>query len=175
MLPSEIGYIIDGSVDPKDIPSLIIYMAEKGYLSIEEEGRRNPKLIKEREIDENEKEYGDRIVERVLGLREFIQRAESDRIKQLFDQNPSYYFDILPYAMVLGVSDIWAKHFDGLSIEQPHWYRSRYRDGFRTRDFNDTLTRQFNTLNTSMSSSPSSSSSGGSSGGGSGGGGGGSW
>ena len=37
MTPAEIGYIIDGQVDNKDVNSLIVYWAEKGYLAIEEE------------------------------------------------------------------------------------------------------------------------------------------
>ena len=36
MTPAEAGYIIDGAVDSKDIFSLILYWADRGYLSIEE-------------------------------------------------------------------------------------------------------------------------------------------
>ena len=121
--------------------------------------------------------YGDKMVERVLGLREFIKSAEKDRIETLFEENPSYFYDVLPYALVLGVSNIWAKHFDGMAMEPPNWYRSTYRSHFSAAVFMGSMDRSFSSLQTSMSSSPSSSSSssGGSSGGGAGGGGGGSW
>lgn len=120
---------------------------------------------------------GDRMVERVLGLREFIRSAEKDRIDVLFKENPSYFYDVLPYAIVLGASNAWAEHFEGLSVEPPNWYRSSTRTAFSVAAFQHDLDRQLTTLNSSMSSSPSSSSSssGGSSGGGAGGGGGGSW
>lgn len=35
--PAEAGYMIDGSVDTKDVTSLLFYWAEKGYIEIEEE------------------------------------------------------------------------------------------------------------------------------------------
>lgn len=123
--------------------------------------------------------HGDMIVERVLGLREFVRAAEQDRIERLFDENPSYFYDILPYAIVLELSDVWAKHFDALTVEPPDWYRSDRRTGFSAAAFQRDLDKSFTSLNSSMTSSPSSSgsssSSGGSSGGGAGGGGGGSW
>ncbi|GAB1481839.1 DUF2207 domain-containing protein [Treponema sp.] len=126
-------------------------------------------------------EYGDRILEKVLGFRDFIKTAENDKLEKMFESNPGYFYNILPYATVLGLSNKWASHFEGLSVSAPTWYRGYRSDGFRVRDFERDLNRNFSTLNTSLSSSPSSSgrsgssSSGGFSGGGSGGGGGGSW
>ena len=40
LTPGEIGYIIDGKVDKSDIVSNIVYMADKGYLSIEQKSRK---------------------------------------------------------------------------------------------------------------------------------------
>ena len=59
---------------------------------------------------------------KILGLRNFIEAAEADRINALVEENPSYYYDILPYAYVLGVTDKWAKNFEHIKIEQPSWY-----------------------------------------------------
>ena len=123
-------------------------------------------------------EYGDRILEKVLGFREFIETAEKEKLEMMFESNPSYFYNILPYAMVLGLSAKWSAHFEGLAISPPVWYRGYHYDRFNTRDFDRDLNSRFNSISSSMSSSPSSSgssSSGGSSGGGSGGGGGSSW
>ena len=126
-------------------------------------------------------EYGDRILEKTLGFREFIRAAEKDKLEMMFESNPSYFYSILPYAMVLGLSDKWSSHFEGMAVEPPRWYRGYHYNTFSAAAFTSTLNHSFNSLNTSMSSSPSSSgssgssSSGGFSGGGSGGGGGGSW
>jgi uncharacterized membrane protein YgcG len=125
--------------------------------------------------------YGDQILGKVLGFRDFIKEAEKDKLETLFESNPSYFYDILPYAMVLGLSSKWSSHFEGIAVEPPSWYRGYGYDRFRTRDFERDLSRNFSTFSTSMSSTPSSSgssgssSSGGFSGGGSGGGGGSSW
>ena len=44
--PAELGYIIDGAVDSKDIVSLIIYWANSGYLTIREDEETKFTLIK---------------------------------------------------------------------------------------------------------------------------------
>lgn len=57
LTPTEIGYILDGHVDDKDILSMIVYFANKGYLKIEEKGKKSFKLIKVKEIDDREKRF----------------------------------------------------------------------------------------------------------------------
>ncbi len=59
---------------------------------------------------------------RVLGFREFIRTAEYDRLKMLCDEDPSYYFNILPYACIFGMSTKWADKFTDFKIPQPAWY-----------------------------------------------------
>ena len=125
--------------------------------------------------------YGDKILEKVLGFREFIKEAEKEKLEMMFESDPAYFYNILPFAVVMGLSDKWSSHFGGLAVEPPSWYRGYQYDHFNTRLFEKDLSRSFSTISSSMSSSPSSSgssgssSSGGFSGGGSGGGGGSSW
>ena len=59
---------------------------------------------------------------KVLGLRQFIESAELDRINQLVEQDPAYFFNVLPYAYVMGLTDKWAKNFEKITIVQPDWY-----------------------------------------------------
>ena len=126
-------------------------------------------------------EYGDKILEKTLGFKEFIKTAEKDKLEMMFESNPQYFYNILPYAIVLGLSDKWSAHFEGLALEPPKWYRGYHYNTFSAAAFTSTMNSSFKTLNTSMNSAPSSSGSSGSSsgggfsGGGSGGGGGGSW
>ena len=61
---------------------------------------------------------------RVLGFRDFIQTAEYDRLKMLSEENPEYFFDIMPYASVFGMSTKWADKFADFRIPQPSWYQS---------------------------------------------------
>lgn len=121
----------------------------------------------------------------ILGFRRFIKTAELDRIKALVADNPSYFYDVLPFAYVFNLTDKWAKHFEGLVVEPPSWYTPY--DSYSTFNaiyFASMLNRSFDAMNHSMINVPSSSGSGGFgdfgsgggfSGGGGGGGGGGSW
>lgn len=61
---------------------------------------------------------------KVLGFREFIRTAEYDRLKMLSDEDPEYYFNIMPYACIFGMSTKWAKKFSDFKIPQPSWYTS---------------------------------------------------
>lgn len=125
---------------------------------------------------------GDAYKARIMGFRDFLLHAEKDRIELLVEENPAYFYNVLPYAMVLGVTDKWARKFEGIALSPPDWYRQegRYGSGFSPVDFSHQLNLSMLSMAGAMSSSPSSSGSGdssggGSSGGGSGGGGGGSW
>lgn len=129
---------------------------------------------------------GDKMLSKVLGFREFIMTAEKDKIQMMFDSNPTYYYKILPYAMVLDLSSKWSAHFNDLAVNPPNWYGNNHSNTFNSTTFNDSLSNSFSTMHSSMVStitsssissggSSGSSSSGGSSGSGSGGGGGGSW
>ena len=40
---------------------------------------------------------------RVAGFREFIKLVEKDKLERLVEDNPNIFFDVLPYAYVLGV------------------------------------------------------------------------
>ena len=48
----------------------------------------------------------------IIGFKEFIATAEVDRINALAEENPSYFYDVLPYAYVFGLTDTWAKKFE---------------------------------------------------------------
>lgn len=58
---------------------------------------------------------------KIVGFREFILNAEKDKLETMLEGNPEFYYHILPYAQVLGVSDIWTEKFKQLTIEPPGW------------------------------------------------------
>jgi len=119
--------------------------------------------------------------EYIFGLKDYLRVAEKDRL--LFhnapEKKPEVFEKLLPYAMVLGVADIWAKEFEGIYNTPPSWYSGSSGNAFSTIAFNQSLSNFSSFASSDLSSSPSSSSigsrGGGSSGGGGGGGGGGSW
>ncbi len=54
----------------------------------------------------------------ILGLKEFIQTAEVNRLRMLVDEDERYFYDILPYAMAFGLVDEWAAKFENLSVKE---------------------------------------------------------
>jgi uncharacterized membrane protein YgcG len=71
---------------------------------------------------------GAELLGKILGFKEFIRIAEKDRLEKLVEENPSYFYDVLPYAYVMGLSKKWAKKFEGIAVEKPSWYRGGYGD-----------------------------------------------
>lgn len=125
-------------------------------------------------------EYGTEVLGRLRGFRTFLQTAEKDRLETMVEREPQYFYNILPYAYVLDVSDIWMEKFESIAIEPPQWYSSHgHYNTFDTVRFHHFMNTTMRSATAAMTSSPSSKGSGGSggghSGGGSGGGGGGSW
>lgn len=130
--------------------------------------------------------YGTEVLGRILGFKTFLKTAEKEKLETLVNQDPEYFYNILPYAYVLGVSDKWIKNFETISLMPPEWYvgNDSYYD-YHT--FSNNYNYLMRTSANAMTSRPSSSGSyssfsggsfsggGGFSGGGSGGGGGSSW
>ncbi|MCI9598669.1 MAG: DUF2207 domain-containing protein [Firmicutes bacterium] len=70
--------------------------------------------------------YGTKITGKILGFRHFIETAELERLEALVNEDPSYFYHILPYAYVFGLSDKWAKNFESIAVEPPNWYGGHY-------------------------------------------------
>ncbi len=60
--------------------------------------------------------YGEYISAKVAGFREFLITAEKSRIEALVEENPNYFYDILPYTYVLNISKKWIKKFENIPI-----------------------------------------------------------
>ena len=137
--------------------------------------------------------------EKIVGFRDFLEKAERERLEALAGENPQWFYRVLPYAYVLGVSDQFAKRLEGITLTPPEWYQGqwgsggpyrRYRPVYITRSLHRSLDRMSYALVTPPAFEPSSTGGGslrggsggfsgggggGFSGGGVGGGGGGSW
>ena len=67
-------------------------------------------------------DYRVQMIGRLLGFKEFIKTAEKDRLESLQQDDPMYFYKVLPYAMVFGLSKKWGKLFKDIKVEQPRWY-----------------------------------------------------
>lgn len=124
--------------------------------------------------------YRAQMAGRLLGFREFIDTAEKDRLKMLVNDNPEYFYTVLPYAMIFGLTDKWTKLFKDIDIQPAEWYNTV--NGFSSLHFTSSINNLSSSISngiatTSVDHTASSSSGGGGgfSGGGGGGGGAGSW
>lgn len=121
------------------------------------------------------------ILGKINGFKNFLETAEKDKLEALVDDDPAYFYNILPYAYVLGVSDKWMKKFESIAVEPPQWYYGYYPYNYIV--FSHFMRDTMYSASNAMVSMPTQSGSGGSfssggggfAGGGVGGGGGGSW
>ena len=118
---------------------------------------------------------GNSILGKILGLKKFIEVSEANRIKTLIKENPNYCFNLIPYAIVLGVCKEWILKFQQLMPQNPDWYQGQF-NAHSIANFSYNLsTLSAPSYNNGGISRSSSSGGGGFSGGGGGGGGGSSW
>lgn len=131
-------------------------------------------------------EDGTAVLAQALGFRQYLVTAEANQLR--FEEGEDIFSRYLPYAIVFGVADRWARVFaelaaQGRALDAPSWYVGGYYPGpgiFWATAFASSLER-FETIATESLVAPTPGSSGGSgfsggfSGGGVGGGGGGGW
>ncbi len=132
---------------------------------------------------------GAEIYGKIKGFRNYLKTVEKEKLESMVMTNPNYFYDILPFTYVLGISDKWIKKFEGITLQEPDWYNSN--GSFTLNHFESFMGSSLSSMSSIMTSVPyttsssssssfssgssSSSSGGGSSGGGHGGGGGSSW
>ena len=58
----------------------------------------------------------------IFGLRNFIEKAELPKLNLLVEEDPSYFYNILPYAYVMGLTDKWIKQFENIAVPPADWY-----------------------------------------------------
>jgi uncharacterized membrane protein len=70
--------------------------------------------------------------EHILGLKLYLTVAEKERIKfhNAPAKNPKTFETYLPYAMVLGVENEWAKQFANIYNKKPDWYNDPSSSNF---------------------------------------------
>ena len=121
--------------------------------------------------------HGSELLRRVLGFRRYITAAETDR--QRFNEQANIFAEYLPYAIVFGAVERWARAFRDIdtTAATTAWYAGS--GDFSSTSFSRNLAGFSSSVSGTIASTPGGSGasgfSGGGSGGGGGGGGGGSW
>ncbi|MDD4146583.1 MAG: DUF2207 domain-containing protein, partial [Clostridia bacterium] len=66
--------------------------------------------------------YGNELLGKIKGFKTFLKTAKKPKLEILVREDPAYFYNILPYAYVLGVSDKWIKKFESIAVKAPDWY-----------------------------------------------------
>ena len=59
---------------------------------------------------------------RLKGFKTFLVKAEKPQLEMLVEENPNYYFDILPYCYVLNITKKVREKFDKIRLDGPAPY-----------------------------------------------------
>ena len=116
-----------------------------------------------------------RLLGDLMGFKKFIETAEKRQLEKLVYDNPQYFYNILPYAYLFGVSRAWIKKFERIITVNPSWYQGKHFDADSFIRFSDSMKKVSVPSEANGGKMTSSRGGGGFSGGGFGGGGGGRW
>ncbi|MDR1538695.1 MAG: DUF2207 domain-containing protein [Clostridiales bacterium] len=84
-------------------------------------------------------ELGSEYQELLLGFKNYLLSAQKSRVEFLIYENPNYFYNILPFAMALGISDKWAGNFDHLVASPPSWYFTSSGQPFIASEFAESI------------------------------------
>lgn len=134
------------------IPSSLIPIVPKALLCVLCFSAMSLAIIIESRTPEYNKTLND-----IVGFREFILSAEKDKLEELLESDPEYYYHVLPYAQVLNVSNIWEDKFKNLTVEPPKWAISSHPTVLDFAVINLSINRSLSKISSDLVSKPSSS------------------
>ncbi|MDE7454058.1 MAG: DUF2207 domain-containing protein, partial [Clostridia bacterium] len=59
---------------------------------------------------------------RICGFKKFLLLAEARQLEELVEDDPGYYYNILPYCYVLKITEKMKAKFDTIALDGPAWY-----------------------------------------------------
>ena len=79
----------------------------------------------------------------LLGLKEFIDKADKDKIKFFLNEDKKYLDKMLPYAVLFGLNSHWLNLYKELETPLPDWYDGSF-SSFDRLDFEPSIFTQDN-------------------------------
>ena len=68
--------------------------------------------------------YGNKCMGEIEGFISSLLNMNPNKLKEILADDPNYYYDMVPYAIALGLIDEWAKLGDKIITERPKWHLS---------------------------------------------------
>ena len=75
--------------------------------------------------------YGQRLYIPIKGFKDFIDHVDINTLTKLREENPNYFYDVLPYMIAVDISKKTMKKFDLLEAVAPAWYKGVELDSDR--------------------------------------------
>lgn len=94
--------------------------------------------------------YGRNLYMRLLSLRQYIRSANSEQLTTYLYDNPYYFEDMLPYAWIFDITDIWGKKFTSIPLDAPVWYFHANADAQSTIYWMRALEGSLNTIKNAL-------------------------
>lgn len=69
--------------------------------------------------------FGNEKLGEVEGFRINLVSMNINKLKELIEENPNYYYDMVPYTMVFNILDNWIELGKKLELERPIWHISK--------------------------------------------------
>lgn len=73
-------------------------------------------------------ENGRQYLAQIRGLRAYLTRGSVFQIQQCLERNPSYFFELMPYALALGVEKRFARRFGKIRLAECDYLLTQQRD-----------------------------------------------
>jgi uncharacterized membrane protein YgcG len=73
---------------------------------------------------------GNELLSRMLGLKGFMENSDKGALEGIVATSPYYFYNVMPYALVFGLADIWSRKFRGIPVMHPQWYTGSYLGSF---------------------------------------------
>jgi len=67
--------------------------------------------------------YNTEIFAKIIGFKKFLKKASKEDLQKLTNENPEYFYNVLPYAYALGMGNKLIKKFDDIYLQSPKWFR----------------------------------------------------
>jgi len=96
------------------------------------------------------KPANDAAIQELMGFKEFLEKAEKDRLQVLLKDDPNYFESTVGYAMAFGMLNNWSTKFDDMLVTAPGWYNTGTSYNFTPVNFTDQLNHSMQNVRTVM-------------------------
>ena len=69
--------------------------------------------------------YGIKVLEEIESFKKYLENRDNEQIANELNNNPNYFYEMLPYAYALGITDSFIEKFNGVNIQEPYWYKAK--------------------------------------------------